>query len=64
MTKGQTQLFEKIERGVKAGALTVIETAKRSKTPIVISCPDGKIRRLTPAQAQKELTKSQKVVNS
>lgn len=58
MTKGQTQLFEKIDRGVKAGALTVIETAKRTKTTIVVACPKGKIRKLTHQQAQKELLKS------
>ncbi len=59
MTKGQTKLFKQIERGVKAGASTVIETAERTNTKIVISGPDGEIKKLTPKQAIKALAKSE-----
>ncbi|MHA1540987.1 MAG: hypothetical protein ACTSXL_01590 [Alphaproteobacteria bacterium] len=60
MTKGQKKLFNQIERGVKAGAETVIEIAERTKTPIVVSCPNGEIKKLTPAEAKKVLEQSKK----
>jgi len=55
MTKGQKKLFNQIERGVKAGAKTVIEIAERTKTPIVVACPNGEIKKLTPEEAKKAL---------
>ncbi|MBN2676387.1 MAG: hypothetical protein JXR30_04010 [Alphaproteobacteria bacterium] len=58
MTKAQRKtLFEKIDRGVKSGALTVIETAERTNTKILVSCPKGEIKELSPAQAKRVLKK-------
>ena len=60
MTKAQQAvLFKKIDRGIQSGALAVIETAKRTNTPIVISCPEGKIKKLSPAEAKRALKKKQ-----
>lgn len=53
-------IFDKIDRGILLGSKQVIDTAKRTKTPIVVSDDDGNIIQLTTRKALNNYNKALK----
>ena len=54
----EVKIFKKIDRGVLFGSKQVIDTAKKTKTSIVVSDMDGNIIKLTTRQAMMNYKKA------